>query len=304
MPANYTPAISPKTLNYQTLLVDDVNIAYREAGNPAHPKLVLLHGFPASSHQYRNLIPALADRFHVISPDYPGFGNSDFPDPAKFSYTFDHLTEVVERFLKLKGFERFGLYAQDYGGPVGFRVVTKNPESLEWLVIQNTNAYEVGFTAAWGGLRDALWHKRSAENEAAGVGLLEFDTVKAVYLHGSKEPKLISPDNWNMDFFTTIQRPHGRQIQLDLFYDYRTNVALYPRWQEFLKKQQPDTIIFWGQDDIFFTREGGEAFLQDLPKAEMHRLEAGHFAVEDCLDYIAENIHRFYQDVVSGKSRR
>ena len=304
MPATYTPATSPKTLSYQTLLVDDVNIAYREAGSPAHPKLVLLHGFPASSHQYRNLIPALADRFHVISPDYPGFGNSDFPDPAKFSYTFDHLAEVVERFLKLKGFERFGLYAQDYGGPVGFRVVTRNPESLEWLVIQNTNAYEVGFTAAWGGLRDALWHNRSPENEAAVAGLLEFDTVKAVYLHGSKEPKLISPDNWNMDFFTTIQRLHGRQIQLDLFYDYRTNVALYPRWQEFLKKQQPDTLIFWGQDDIFFTREGGEAFLQDLPKAEMHRLEAGHFAVEDCLDYIAENIHRFYQNVVLGIDRR
>ena len=302
MPANYAPAISPKTVTYQTLSVDGLNIAYREAGNPAHPKLVLLHGFPSSSHQYRDLIPALADRFHVISPDYPGFGNSDFPDPSKFSYTFDKLAEVVERFLRLKGFERFGLYAQDYGGPVGFRVVTKNPESLEWLIIQNTNAYEVGFTAAWGGLRDALWHKRSAENEAAVAGLLEFETVKAVYLHGSKEPKLISPDNWNMDFFTTIQRPHGRQIQLDLFYDYRTNVALYPKWQEFLKKRQPDTIIFWGQDDIFFTREGGEAFLKDLPKAEMHRLEAGHFAVEDCLDYIAENIHGFYRDIVARKA--
>jgi pimeloyl-ACP methyl ester carboxylesterase len=153
-------------------------------------------------------------------------------------------------------------------------------------------------------LRDALWHNRSAENEAAVAGLLEFDTVKAVYLHGSKEPRLISPDNWNMDFFTTVQRPHGRQIQLDLFYDYRTNVALYPKWQDFLKKQQPNTIIFWGQDDIFFTREGGEAFLKDLPKAEMHRLDAGHFAVEDCLDYIAENIHRFYQDIVSGKGKR
>jgi pimeloyl-ACP methyl ester carboxylesterase len=304
MSANYTPAISPRTVAYQTLSVDGLNIAYREAGNPAHPKLVLLHGFPSSSHQYRNLIPALADRFHVISPDYPGFGNSDFPDPSRFSYTFDNLAEVVERFLRLKGFERFGLYAQDYGGPVGFRVVTENPESLEWLIIQNTNAYEVGFTAAWGGLRDALWHKRSAENEAAVAGLLEFDTVKTVYLHGSKEPKLISPDNWNMDFFTTIQRPHGRQIQLDLFYDYRTNVALYPKWQEFLKKRQPDTIIFWGQDDIFFTREGGEAFLKDLPKAEMHRLEAGHFAVEDCLDYIAENIHRFYRDVVASKNKR
>ncbi len=188
MSANYTPAISPRTITYQTLSVDGLNIAYREAGNPAHPKLVLLHGWPASSHQYRNLIPALADRFHVISPDYPGFGNSDFPDPAKFSYTFDKLAEVVGHFLQQKGFDRFGLYIQDYGGPVGFRLITKKPELLEWLIIQNTNAYEIGFTAAWGGLRNALWHERSAENEAAVAGLLEFDTVKTVYLHGSKSP--------------------------------------------------------------------------------------------------------------------
>ncbi len=304
MPANYVPAISPRTITYQTQSVDGLNIAYREAGNPAHPKLVLLHGWPASSHQYRNLIPALADRFHVISPDYPGFGNSDFPDPAKFSYTFDKLAEVVEHFLQQKGFDRFGLYIQDYGGPVGFRLITTKPELLEWLIIQNTNAYEVGFTAAWGGLRNALWHDRSAENEAAVAGLLEFDTVKTVYLHGSPKPELISPDNWNMDFFTTIQRAHGRRIQLDLFYDYRTNVALYPKWQAFLREQQPDTIIFWGQDDIFFTREGGEAYLPDLPKAEMHRLEAGHFAIEDCLEYISQNMHRFYQDVVARKAKR
>ena len=304
MATNYSPSISHNSITYKTLSVDGVSVAYREAGNPADPKLVLLHGFPASSHQYRNLIPALADRFHVISPDYPGFGNSDFPDPAKFSYTFDKLAEVVEHFLAEKGFDRFGLYVQDYGGPVGFRIVTKNPKALEWLIIQNTNAYEIGFTAAWGGLRDALWHNRSPENESAVAGLLEFDTVKTVYLHGSKVPELISPDNWNSDFCTTIQRPHGRQIQLDLFYDYRTNVALYPKWQAFLKERQPDTIIFWGQDDIFFTREGGESYLADLPQAEIHRLEAGHFAVEDCLDYIAENIHRFYRDVVTRKTKR
>jgi pimeloyl-ACP methyl ester carboxylesterase len=304
MTTSHSPAVLPKTVTYKILSVDGLNIAYREAGDPANPKLVLLHGFPASSHQYRNLIPALADHFHVISPDYPGFGNSDFPDPAKFAYTFDKLAEVVEHFLEKKGFDRFGLYVQDYGGPVGFRIVTTKPEALEWLIIQNTNAYEIGFTEAWGGLRDALWHNRNAENEAAVAGLLEFDTVKTVYLHGSKLPELISPDNWNSDYFTTIQRQHGRQIQLDLFYDYRTNVTLYPKWQVFLKERQPDTIIFWGQDDIFFTREGGEAYLTDLPKAEMHRLEAGHFAVEDCLDYIADNIHRFYHDVVANRAKR
>jgi pimeloyl-ACP methyl ester carboxylesterase len=301
MTKNYTPAIETTTVTYKNLAVDGLNIAYREAGRPGSPKLVLLHGFPSSSHQYRNLIPALADRFHVISPDYPGFGSSDAPDPTKFAYTFDKLAEVVEHFLEKKGFDRFGLYAQDYGGPVGFRIVTRKPKALDWLIIQNTNAYEVGFTEAWGGLRHALWHNRTAENEAAVAGLLEYDTVKTVYLHGSKLPELISPDNWNSDYYTTLQKPNGRQIQLDLFYDYRNNVALYPKWQEFLRKQLPQTIIFWGQDDIFFTREGGEAYLTDLPNAEMHRLEAGHFAVEDCLAYVSDNIHRFYDDVVAKK---
>jgi pimeloyl-ACP methyl ester carboxylesterase len=298
MQVNYTPAVTASSVKYATEEVDGLKIAYREAGNAGNPKLVLLHGFPSSSHQYRNLIPALADRFHVISPDYPGFGNSDAPDPKEFVYTFDHLAEVTEKFLKQKGFNRFGLYVQDYGGPVGFRIVTKAPELLDWLTIQNTNAYEVGFTAAWGGLRNALWHARTAGNEEGVAGLLAYDTVKAVYMHGSKKPELISPDNWNSDFFTTIQKPNGRRIQLDLFYDYRTNVALYPKWQAFLKKQQPKTIIFWGQDDIFFTREGGEAYLDALPKAEMHRLDAGHFAVEDCLAYISEHMHRFYEKSV------
>jgi pimeloyl-ACP methyl ester carboxylesterase len=300
---NYSPAVTTNSVAYKTLSVDGVNIAYREAGDSSNPKLVLLHGFPSSSHQYRNLIPALADRFHVISPDYPGFGNSDHPDPATFAYTFDKLAEVIGHFLEKKGFDRFGLYAQDYGGPVGFRIVTQKPEVLEWLIVQNTNAYEVGFTDAWGGLRNALWKNRTPENENAVAGLLALETVKTVYLHGSKLPELISPDNWNADFFTTIQAPHGRQIQLDLFYDYRTNVALYSKWQKFLKDRQPKTIIFWGQDDIFFTREGGEAFLKDLPKAEMHRLDAGHFAVEDCLEYISENIHRFYRDVVAANAK-
>ena len=299
MKTNYTPEVIASTVKYATEAVDGLKIAYREAGKPGSPKLVLLHGFPSSSHQYRNLIPALADRFHVISPDYPGFGNSDAPGPREFGYTFDHLAEITKKFLRQKGFDRFGLYLQDYGGPVGFRIVTETPEVLEWLVIQNTNAYEVGFTPAWGGLRDALWHNRTPENEEAVAGLLAHDTVKTVYLHGSQKPELISPDNWNSDFFTTIQKRNGRQIQLDLFYDYRTNVGLYPKWQSFLKRMQPKTIIFWGQDDIFFTREGGEAYLDVLPKAEMHRLEAGHFAVEDCLEYISKHMHQFYDRTVA-----
>jgi len=287
------------TQKYATLNVEGLNIAYREAGDPANPKLVLLHGFPASSHQYRNLIPALADRFHVIAPDYPGFGNSDMPDPASFSYTFDRLSEITEKFLKAKGFDRYGLFVQDYGGPVGFRIVTRHPEALEWLIIQNTNAYEVGFTEAWGGLRNALWKKRTPESEQAVAGLLAFDTIKTVYLHGHKRPELISPDNWNIDF-RFMERTNARQVQMDLFYDYRTNVALYPQWQKFLREEQPKTLIFWGQDDIFFTREGGEAYFKDLPRAEMHRLDSGHFAVEDSLEEIAGNIKRFHAEHMSS----
>src|SRR5215467_267742 len=189
--------VSPTTVRYQTAVVDGLNIAYREAGNPQNSKLVLLHGFPSSSHQYRNLIPALADSFHVVAPDYPGFGNSDIPDPANFAYTFDRLAEITAKFLKQKGFDRYGLFVQDYGGPVGFRIVTRTPDVLEWLIIQNTNAYEEGFTGAWAGLRNALWKNRTPEAEQGVAGLLELDTIKAVYLHGHKHPL----------FFLMIQRP-------------------------------------------------------------------------------------------------
>jgi len=201
---------------------------------------------------------------------------------------------MIEEFLGKVGFTRFGLYAQDYGGPVGFRIVTRRPDWLEWLIIQNTNAYEVGFTAAWDGLRGAYWKGRTPENEKPLEAFLQADTVKLVYTHGHRRPELISPDNWNMDLHY-LDRPHARRVQLDFFYDYRTNVQLYPHWQAFLRKQQPNTIIFWGQDDIFFTREGGESYLKDLPHAEMHRLNSGHFAVEDCLPFIVEKMIAFYE---------
>jgi len=291
MQLDFTPAVNATTVSYKSITVDGLEIAYREAGNSKNPKMVLLHGFPSSSHQYRNLIPALAEKFHVLAPDYPGFGNSEMPDPSQFAYTFDHLAEVVEHFLEQKGFDHFG--------PVGFRILTRKPQVLDWLVIQNTNAYEVGFTAAWGGLRGALWLDRSPATEAGVAGLLELGTVKAIYQHGSQVPELISPDNWNSDF-AFLERPGARAVQMDLFYDYRTNVDLYPKWQAFLKKEQPRTLIFWGQGDIFFTPEGGEAFLKDLPDAEIHRLNAGHFAVEDCLDYIATNMHSFFHKKVAA----
>ena len=290
-------------VRYSSIKVDGLNIAYREAGNPNNPKIVLLHGFPAASHQYRDLIRSLSDTFHVIAPDYPGFGLSDMPDPTAYDYTFDGISEIVEHFLKLKGFDHYGLYAQDYGGPIGFRIVGRNPKALDWLIVQNTNGYEVGFAAAWDGFRGALWKNRSAESEKPLEGFLTHDAIKGIYLFGAKNPELISPDNWESDF-AFMQRPNAVRVNLNLFYDYRKNVELYPVWQEFLRKNQPKTIIFWGQTDIFFTPEGGEAYLKDLPKAEMHRLDAGHFAVEDHLDYISNNMHRFYAEkVTNGKKQ-
>jgi pimeloyl-ACP methyl ester carboxylesterase len=277
----------------KTIKVDGLNIFYREGGEPGHPKLLLLHGFPASSHQYRNLIPALADRFHIVAPDYPGFGNSDIPSPKTFSYTFDKTAEIIEEFLEKISFPRFGMYVQDYGGPVGFRIVDRRPDWLIWLVIQNTNAYEVGFTAAWDELRSNYWKNRSRASEKAISAFLTPEMVKTIYTHGHARPELISPDNWNMDNHF-LQQPDAKQAQLDFFYDYRTNVELYPKWQAFLKERQPRTIIFWGQIDIFFTPEGGEAYLGALPDAEMHRLNSGHFAVEDSLHEIATKMKSFY----------
>jgi pimeloyl-ACP methyl ester carboxylesterase len=280
-------------MRFRTLTVDGLDIFYREDGAQHRDKLVLLHGYPSSSHQYRNLIAALAERFHVIAPDYPGFGNSATPDPARFPYTFDKLAEVMESFLTAVGFTRFGLYVHDYGGPVGFRIITRHPDWLEWLIVQNSNAYEVGFTSAWEGLH-AYGKQRTPELEKALEALMQPAAVKEFYLHGHKNPELISPDAWTMDV-AHLARPHARRIHLDLFHDYRTNVARYAEWQAFLKKRQPKTLIFWGQNDLFFTPAGGEAYLRDLPGAELHRLDSGHFAVEDCGDVIAEKIIDFHR---------
>jgi pimeloyl-ACP methyl ester carboxylesterase len=279
---------------FHTTEVQGLNVFHREAGDPANPKLLLLGGFPASSHQFRNLIPALADRFHVLSPDYPGFGNTDMPDPGTWDYTFDHLTDIVEGLLLEVGFAGpMGIYMQDYGGPIGNRLIARHPDWLEWQVIQNSNSYEEGFTDVWDGIRHALWANRSPETEAPLVAFLQPDTVKAIYTTGHRDPSKISPDNWNMDLHFLV-RPSAHRVQLDLFYDYRTNAALYPTWQEFLRERRPPTLILWGQGDIFFTPEGGEAYLRDLPEAELIRLDSGHFAVEDNLDEITAAIRRFY----------
>ena len=208
------------------------------------------------------------------------------------------MTGVQTCALPILDFKKFGIYVQDYGGPVGFRILDRHPDWLEWLIIQNTNAYEIGFTEVWSELRNNYWKGRSTDSEKAIAAFLEPPTVHAVYTTGHPKPELISPDNWNMDNHF-LERPNAKRVQLDFFYDYRTNVELYEKWQSFLKERQPKTIIFWGQGDIFFTPAGGESYLKDLPQAEMHRLESGHFAVEDCLDYIAEHAIAFYDKEVA-----
>ena len=296
--AAMTTAVDPAQVRFGTINIDGLNIAYREAGDASLPKLVLLHGWPSSSHQYRNLIPALSQRFHVIAPDYQGFGSSDHPDPATYHYSFEAISVTVEKLLAAKGFDHYGLFVQDYGGPVGFRVVGRNPGALDWLVVQNSNAYEVGFTAAWDGFRKALWINRNAESEQPLAGFNTPEAIKnIVYLGGAGHPELIAPESYQSDA-ASVAGPTNLRIQLDLFYDYRHNPELYPVWQKFLRDNQPKTLIFWGQHDPFFNPEGGEAFLKDLPEAEIHRLNAGHFATEDNLPYIAGRIINFYNSRV------
>jgi pimeloyl-ACP methyl ester carboxylesterase len=284
---------------FKTVTAGGLQMFYREDGSADAPKILLLGGFPSSSHQFRNLIPALADSFHVVSFDYPGFGNTEMPDPATWDYTFDHLAEVVDDALATIGFTGpMGLYMQDYGGPIGNRLIAKHPDWLQWQIIQNANTYEEGFTEVWDGIRHVLWANRNAETEAPLEAFLEHDTVKAIYATGHPDLTKVSPDNWNMDLFF-LARPNAHRVQLDLFYDYRTNAALYPVWQERLRSTQPKTIVFWGQGDIFFTPAGGDAYLRDLPDAKLVKLDSGHFAVEDNLETIVNDIKDFYRNEVA-----
>ncbi len=234
----HTPSVTACDVTYGSMTIDGLNIAYREAGKPRAPKLVLLMGFPASGHQYRKLIEELSDRFHVIAPDYQGFGASDSPDPANYAYTFDKLADTTKKLLAAKGFDHFGLYAQDYGGPVGFRIVTEDPKKLDWLIIQNTSAYPEGFSAAWDGFRSKLWLDRSAENEKPLAAFLTHDGIKGIYLAGAAHPELISADNWEYDY-GIMARPGHVRLNLDLFYDYRKNAKLYPVWRSSFTTPSP-----------------------------------------------------------------
>jgi pimeloyl-ACP methyl ester carboxylesterase len=276
---------------YHNIEIDGVNIFFREAGRANLPALILLHGFPTSSHMFRDLIPHLEDYFHVIAPDYPGFGYSDAPAPDKFSYTFDHLAELMEKLIARLGIDTYTLYLQDYGGPVGFRIAAHHPERVTGLIIQNANAYMAGISDAMAPIAK-YWSDR-AGMEPAIRGFLTKETTTFQYTHGAGKPERISPDAYH-HAQALLDRPGNDLIQLELLFNYQTNPPLYPAWQEYFRKHQPRTLIVWGKNDPFFTVPGAEAFLSDLPKAQLHLLEAGHFALEELHEEIAEHITHFF----------
>jgi pimeloyl-ACP methyl ester carboxylesterase len=288
---------SSATVHYRTVAIDSVNIFYREAGPADGPVVVLLHGFPTSSSMYRRLIPALADRYHVIAPDYPGFGQSGVPDRATFAYSFAHYAELVDHLLSRLGATRYALYVQDYGAPVGYRLALRHPERISALVIQNGNAYEDGLSDFWKPIQ-AYWADGSiAHRNALRAGLTPAAT-KSQYLDGVRDPTRIDPDTWLHDQ-ALLDRPGVDEIMLDLFKDYGTNVALYPQFQSFFRSRQPATLIVWGQNDAIFPAQGARAYLRDLPHAELHLLDTGHFALEDKGDDIAAYMHDFLDRTIA-----
>ena len=276
---------------FRAVNIDGLDIFYREAGSPANPTILLLHGFPTSSHMFRNLISALSNRFHLVAPDYPGYGNSSMPTINEFDYTFDRLAEVMDKFIEAVGLARYSLYVMDYGAPIGYRLAVKHPERVEALIVQNGNAYEEGLSEFWQPLK-AYWQDCSPENADKLRPFLALEATKWQYTHGVRNPEAISPDNWNVDQ-CFLDRPGNNDIQLALFYSYRSNPPLYPQWQEYFRKHQPPTLIVWGKNDYIFPSEGAYPYQRDLKNIEIHLLDTGHFALEEDGDMIANLITRF-----------
>jgi len=276
----------------QTITVDGQTVFYREAGDKDNaPTILLLHGFPTSSHMFRNLIPVLADKFHLVAPDYPGFGYSSMPTVDKFEYTFDHLAEIVDKFISQIGVESYSLYVMDYGAPVGYRLAVKHPEKIEALIVQNGNAYEEGLGEFWEPLR-AYWIDPNEKNKNALKKFLTMEATRWQYTHGVKNENAINPDNWIHDQLL-LDRPGNNEIQLQLFYDYKSNLPLYPHWQEYFRKYQPPTLVVWGRNDVIFPKEGAIPYQRDLRNIQIHLLDTGHFALEEEGDLVADLISRF-----------
>jgi pimeloyl-ACP methyl ester carboxylesterase len=273
--------------------VRGLKLFYREAGSNASPTIVLLHGFPSSSHMFRDLIPKLVDNFHVIAPDYVGFGYSDAPEASAFDYSFDNLAAYVEELLfGVLGLKRFSIYVQDYGAPVGYRIASRHQDAIEGIVVQNGNAYAEGIGAGFDAMKP-FWANRNPETEKPVRELLKKETTIFQYTHGVRDVSRISPDSYTMDQLF-LDRPGNDAVQLNLFHNYQSNLALYDDWHEFFRSKQPKTLIVWGKNDPFFTVEGAQAYLRDIPKAELHLLDTGHFALEDSCEFIAQQILRFF----------
>ena len=299
---------------HKTIQVEGLEIFYREAGPEGAPTILLLHGFPTSSHMFRNLIPALSDKFHLVAPDYPGYGNSSMPTVDKFDYTFDHMAEIIEKFIGKLGVEKYSLYLMDYGAPVGFRLAVAHPERVDALIIQNGNAYDEGIDnnfwepikAYWKsrkayneGLDNAWWKnvkaaykKETMANEEALRFLFTIGATKWQYTNGIRNTETISPDTWNEDQ-RLLDRPGNQEIQLQLFYSYGSNPPLYPQWQAYFRKYQPPTLIVWGKNDEIFPAEGAHPYKRDLKNLEFHLLDTGHFALEEDGTVIADYMRQF-----------
>jgi len=286
---------------YRTATIQDIEIAYREAGDPSNPTIVLLHGFPTSSHMYRELIPQLADRYHVIAPDYPGFGASEMPALKDFDYSFANFATVVDELLQQKRINKYTLYMMDYGAPVGFRLFAKHPARVIGFVIQNGNAYDEGLEEFWNPIK-AYWAEPSVENrETLRGALLTLDATKWQWTHGIPEDQLelVSPDNWHHDQFL-LDRPGNKDIQLAMFLSYGTNVKAYPQWQELFRQYQPPALIIWGKGDYIFPESGAHPYENDLKQVEKHIIDAGHFLLETHLKFVTERINAFMERTLNS----
>jgi pimeloyl-ACP methyl ester carboxylesterase len=282
-----------RTVRFRKIDVDGFHVAYREAGSRTAPTLLLLHGFPSSGHMFRDLIPLLADRFHVVAPDLPGFGQSDMPPRTKFTYTFDNIAQVIERFTEVLGLNRFSIYVFDYGAPTGFRLALRHPERITAIISQNGNAYKEGLSDGWNPIR-AYWTDPSEKNRDALRAFLSPETTAWQYMHGVPDDakERISPDGYSLDSYY-LARPGADEVQLDLFGDYKSNVALYPAFQDYFRTYKPPFLAVWGKNDPFFLPQGAEAFRRDIPEAVIRFFDTGHFALETHAQEIAQQIRDF-----------
>jgi len=278
---------------YRTVKVDGLSIFYREAGPKDAPVVLFLHGLPSSSRMYEPLFSRLADRYHLIAPDYPGFGHSDWPDPTQFAYTFDRFAEIMNRFTEAIALPRYTLYMQDYGGPVGFRMALSHPERINALIVQNAVAHNEGLGAIWKARR-AFWADRAANEKILRTNLLSLATTRTRHVSEDPNVERYDPDLWT-DEFAFLNQPGQAEIQSDLFYDYRTNVDSYPKWQAWLREKQPRLLVIWGRFDPSFALSEPEAYRRDVPNAQVHLLDAGHFALDTAADEIAALLRRFVE---------